>query len=64
MFYSTVEAALADGYTHFDRDRYQDPEGELYSFTGIKSDAKELHFRIIEGVETRVQLVQAQTVED
>jgi hypothetical protein len=40
VFYSTVEAALQDGYRDYDTSCYSEKKGYLYSFTGLRGDAK------------------------
>ena len=64
VFYSKVRLALADGYTDFDRRVYSKMDGYLYSFTGLRGDAKSLYKKVVAGTERRVKLVQAPTWED
>lgn len=57
VFYQRVQEAIKDGYTCFDKSDFQNENGYLYSFTGLRGDAKELYRSIAKGKETRVKLV-------
>lgn len=48
-----------DGYTEFEKERFCNKDGYLYSFTGLRGDAKDLYLRIQKGLENRVKLIQA-----
>ena len=43
VFYGKVESAIADGYTDFDANAFSAKRGFLYSFTGLRGDAKRLY---------------------
>ena len=43
VFYSKVKYGVEDGYTEFRKDIYNNPNGYLYSFTGLRGDAKQLY---------------------
>jgi hypothetical protein len=64
VFYGKVESATADGYHDFDETNFSKKRGFLYSFTGLRGDAKRLYRKINKGEEKRVQLVQAKTPAD
>jgi hypothetical protein len=64
VFYYKVQDALKDGYTSFDQEAFKNDNGYLYSFTGLRGDAKELYRSIAHGREKRVRLVKAQTIEE
>ena len=62
VFFKTGKDALAAGYTDFDihgRDKTKD--GYVYSFTGLRGDAKQLYLDVKAGRERRVQFVKAAT---
>jgi hypothetical protein len=61
VFYSRVKDAEFDGYTDFKPLSFSNKNGFLYSFTGLRGDAKRLYKRIMKGEEKRVQLVKAET---
>ena len=54
MFYSRVKDAEFDGYTDFKANNFTNKNGFLYSFTGVRGDAKKLYKRIMKGEEKRV----------
>lgn len=54
MFYSQVKNAEFDGYTDFKALNFSNKNGYLYSFTGLRGDAKKLYKSIIKGDEKRV----------
>lgn len=41
--------AEMDGYTEFEETKFSKKDGYLYSFTGLRGDAKELYLRIMRG---------------
>lgn len=57
VFYNKVKDAENDGYNEFNEDKFTKKDGYLYSFTGLRGDAKELYLRIMKGEEKRVKLV-------
>jgi hypothetical protein len=63
VFYAKVKEAIEDGYTNFKPSDFTNENGYLYSFTGLRGDAKELYRSISKGQEKRVRLVKAETVE-
>jgi hypothetical protein len=64
VFYNKVTDAEMDGYQEFAADKFSKKEGYLYSFTGLRGDAKELYLRIMRGQEKRVKLIQARDSEE
>ena len=46
VFYNKVSDAEMDGYSEFAADKFSKKDGYLYSFTGLRGDAKELYLRI------------------
>jgi hypothetical protein len=64
VFYKKVADAQADGYTNFKKSDFGNENGYLYSFTGLRGDAKELYRNVSDGNETRLRFVQARTVEE
>lgn len=61
MFYGTVTAAKNDGYTDFNDYVFSNKNGFVYSYTGLRGDAKFLYRQIKRGEEKRVQLIKAAT---
>jgi hypothetical protein len=57
VFYNKVSDAELDGYTEFEPEKFQKKDGYLYSFTGLRGDAKELYLRVMRGQERRVTLI-------
>lgn len=49
VFYNKVSDAEFDGYTEFEQERFSKKDGYLYSFTGLRGDAKELYLRVMRG---------------
>ena len=49
VFYGNVEIAERDGYDEFDKGIYNRKKGYLYSFTGLRGDAKSLYKSIKSG---------------
>jgi hypothetical protein len=41
--------AEMDGYNEFETEKFSKKDGYLYSFTGLRGDAKELYLRIMRG---------------
>ena len=61
VFYSKVESAQKDGYHDFNETCFSRKKGYLYSFTGLRGDAKKLYKEITKGEEKRVALVKCAT---
>ena len=61
VFYSRVQQALMEGYTDFKQLQFSNKKGFLYSFTGLRGDAKRMYKSIMSGQEQRVRLVKAPT---
>ena len=61
VFYSTVKIAKADGYTQFSDQVFSNPNGFVYSYTGLRGDAKRLYYRVTQGTEKRVSVIKAST---
>ena len=61
VFYNQVRAAEADGYGEFKKTCFTNKSGYLYSFTGLRGDAKRLYKSITKGEEKRVRLILAPT---
>jgi hypothetical protein len=59
VFYPTVNQAKADGYTEFDPKLFSRKDGYLYSYTGLRGNAKALYKRVKSGGERRIKLVHA-----
>jgi len=59
VFYNKVSDAEKDGYNQFEQDKFSKKDGYLYSFSGLRGDAKDLYLRIMRGQEKRVKLIQA-----
>ena len=64
MFYNKVANAAQDGYKEYSDVNFSRQNGYLYSFTGLRGDAKRLYTSIRKGEEKRVKLVKAETVEE
>jgi hypothetical protein len=54
LFYSKVQYAIDDGYTDYKPNCYQIKIGFLYSFTGLRGDARRMYKSIKSGEEKRV----------
>lgn len=57
VFYKSAKQAEADGYSEFDanqRQQLKKKDGYLYSFTGLRGDAKQLYSNVINGKERRI----------
>lgn len=63
VFYGTVEQAKRDGYTDFSEHLFSNKNGFVYSYTGLRGDAKALYRKIKRGEEKRAVLVKAGTPE-
>ena len=63
MFYSQVKNAEFDGYTDFKSLNFSNKSGYLYSFTGLRGDAKKLYKQCMKGIERRVEIIKADTYE-
>ena len=59
IFFKTGADAVKANYFDFDIERHKAKDGYVYSFTGLRGDAKNLYLRIKNGLEKRVQLVKA-----
>jgi hypothetical protein len=57
VFYNRVADAEFDGYNEFESEKFSNKNGYLYSFTGLRGDAKELYLKINRGIEKRVKLI-------
>lgn len=63
VFYNRVSAGVADGYSDYNPKCFTNKNGYLYSFTGLRGDAKRLYQDIVKRKEKRVRLVRADTWE-
>jgi hypothetical protein len=54
VFYKQVQDAEHDNYTNYKKADFQNNNGYLYSFTGLRGDAKELYKSVVEGKEKRL----------
>jgi hypothetical protein len=61
VFYSTVNHAKQDGYKDFNPKLFSRNDGYLYSYTGLRGNAKALYKRVHSGTERRIKLIQAVT---
>ena len=64
MFYGTVKQAEQAGYKEFSETIFSNKNGYVYSYTGLRGDAKNLYTSIVNGKEKRVKLIKAGTVEE
>ena len=64
VFYGTVTQAKIDGYTEFSENIFQNKNGFVYSYTGLRGDAKYLFRKIKSKEEKRVKLIKAKTIEE
>lgn len=64
VFYPTVTQAKQDGYTDFNDKIFSRKDGYLYSYTGLRGNAKNLYKRVINGAEKRIKLVQAASYQE
>ena len=61
VFYSRVQQAQTEGYTEYRQVNFSNKNGFLYSFTGLRGDAKRMYKAVKSGAEKRVRLVRAAT---
>ena len=59
-----MEQAESDGYHDFDQSTFTNRRNYLYSYTGLRGDAKALYKRIKSGAEKRIQIIKAATIEE
>ena len=64
VFYKKVADAQQDGYTNFKKSDFSNENGYLYSFTGLRGDAKDLYKKVTSGQERRLRFVRAATAEE
>jgi hypothetical protein len=64
VFYSQVKNAEIDGYTDFRQLTFSNKNGYLYSFTGLRGDAKRLYKSVMKGDEKRIELIKAEIVDE
>jgi len=63
VFYGTVTHAKQDGYNDFSEHIFSNKNGFVYSYTGLRGDAKALYRKVKRGDEKRVAFVKAETPE-
>lgn len=65
MFFKTAKDANDVGYTDFDdiERSKKKKDGYIYSFTGLRGDAKQLYLDVTNGREKRVSFIKAETPE-
>ena len=56
--------AKNDGYTEFSEQIFSNKNGFVYSYTGLRGDAKRLYRQVVKGEEKRVKFVKATTPEE
>ena len=64
VFFKSVKEAIEAGYTDFDlaeRNKMQKKDGYVYSFTGLRGDAKQLYLDVIRKKQNQVQFIKAGT---
>mgnify|MGYP006086638209 CR=1 FL=1 len=64
MFYGTVAQANQAGYKEFSETVFSKKNGYVYSYTGLRGDAKRLYTAVTKGEEKRVQIIKCPTPED
>lgn len=64
VFYGTVNQANNDGYKDFSEQVFSRKNGFVYSYTGLRGDAKRLYQRVTKGTEKRVKFIKAPTPKD
>ena len=64
VFYSNLAAARLDGYNDFNPHLFTRENGYLYSYTGLRGNAKTLYKKIMSGEEKRIKLIKTPTVND
>jgi len=55
---------MNDGYSEFNPSVFTNKNGFVYSYTGLRGDAKALYKRIKNGTEKRIKLIKTLTHED
>lgn len=65
VFFKSAKEAYDAGYTDFDikERQHKKKDGYVYSFTGLRGDAKSLFLDVTRGKEKRVNFVKAETPE-
>ena len=61
MFFKTSADAQKAHYHDYEKEKYRQKDGYVYSFTGLRGDAKNLYLRVKSGAEKRVKFVKAPT---
>jgi len=62
VFYKNQQEAKKCNYTEYEaKTKDKGKKGYVYSFTGLRGDAKELYTNVVEGREKRIELVKAPT---
>ena len=64
VFFKSVKEAIEAGYTDFDlaeRNKMQNKDGYVYSFTGLRGDAKQLYLDVTRKKQNQVQFIKAGT---
>lgn len=64
VFYSTVNIAKKDGYTQFSDIVFSKKNGYVYSYTGLRGDAKRLYYRITQNTEKKVAVIKTPSIKD
>jgi hypothetical protein len=64
VFYGQVQNAQKDGYTDYNTTVFSNKKGFLYSFTGLRGDARMLYKSVQSGKEKRVKLVRCPTIKE
>jgi len=64
VFYATVKAAKEDNYCQYNENVFSNNNGYVYSYSGLRGDAKKLFRDVNKGVEKRVKFVKAPTIAD
>ena len=64
VFYPNLAAARLDGYQDYNPNLFTRENGYLYSYTGLRGNAKTLYRKIVTGEERRIQLIKTPTVKD
>lgn len=59
VFFKTGQDAINANYHDFDKERHRTKDGFVYSFTGLRGDAKNLYLMVKNGLEKRIQFVKA-----
>ena len=61
VFFKTSADAQKANYHDYEKEKYRQKDGYVYSFTGLRGDAKNLYLRVKSGAEKRVKFVKAPT---